>query len=545
MLKRCPFNPDHTDTGAYVIEYPNGKICAGCHHDSCKDKGWKDMFKLYPDKRMLPPKHKRSETEEENAVDTLLKDIEEEHHIFFRDKAETPYVRVVKEGITQYMEVYGNDYKRYIRYMYYERYQKAVPKEALQRVLDTLAVKAQIEGKEISPAYRCAYHDRKIYYYLADREQTVICIDENGYRVIEESPVPFIKKQNMSEQVLPQKGKVSLRKMGMKHWQFATADDRILHWILVITRFIAEGSQPLIYYFGDRGSAKTTSMKLDKMIVDPSVVDIKALPKSIPDLIAAVSNQYLVCFDNVSRINNELSDIFCIVATHGFYSKRMLYTNSEECAVKLNARVSFSGITNLTAKPDLIDRMVCLRLNRIDSSKRRTEEEIMNEFKIDLPFILDRIFCVLSEVITIYKNLNLEQLPRMADFAKWGYAIAEALGYGGDKFMKIYEKNQNELLENMVSEDSVISVLVEAMRKHRYFRGTVTKLLTSLTDMAEKMEIDTRMGWVRDASSLSRKLYENQSVLNMFGISVSRGKSNGERYIELSMEDGNNRHQED
>lgn len=545
VLKSCPFNPDHTDTGAYVIEYPNGKISAGCHHDSCSDKGWKDLLELYPDKRMMPPKYKRMDTDEENAVATILKDIEEEQHIFYHDRAETPYVCVIKDGIKQYMEVYGNDYKKYVRYMYYERYQKAVPKDALQRVLDTLAVKAQIEGEEITPAYRCAYHDGKIYYYLADREQTVICIDQNGYKVIAESPVPFIKKQNMSEQVLPEESDISLKKLGTRYWKFATAEDGIIHWVLLISRFIAEGSQPLIYYFGDRGSAKSTSMKLDKMIVDPSEIDIKALPKSIPDVIASVTNQYMVCFDNVSQISDELSNIFCVVATHGYYSKRKLYSNNEECAIKLNARVSFSGITNLSTKPDLIDRMVCLKLNRIDSKKRRTETEIMVNFKKDLPYILDGIFKTLSKAIPIYENLDLEQLPRMADFAKWGYAIAEAFGYGGDKFMRIYEKNQNELLENMVSEDAVITVLIEMLKKEHHFRGKVTDLLSLLTKLADDMNLDTKIGWVRDASALSRRLYEAQSVLNMFRIYIKRGKSNGERYIELSMENDDNSHQED
>lgn len=545
VLKSCPFNPDHTDTGAYVIEYPNGKISAGCHHDSCSDKGWKDLLELYPDKRMMPPKHKRKDTDEENAVATILKDIEEEQHIFYHDRAETPYVRVNKDGITQYMEVYGNDYKKYVRYMYYRRYQKAVQKDSLQRVLDTLAVKAQIEGEEITPAYRCAYHEGKIYYYLADREQTVISIDENEYKVIAESPVPFVKKQNMSEQVLPEESDISLKKLGTRYWKFATAEDRIMHWVLLISRFIAEGSQPLIYYFGDRGSAKSTSMKLDKAIVDPSEIDIKALPKSIPDVIASVTNQYMVCFDNVSQISDELSNIFCVVATHGYYSKRRLYSNNEECAIKLNARVSFSGITNLSTKPDLIDRMVCLKLNRIDSGKRRTETEIMENFKKDLPYILDGIFKTLSKAIPIYENLNLKHLPRMADFAKWGYAIAEALGYGGDKFMRIYEKNQNELLENMVSEDAVITVLIEMLKKEHHFRGKVTDLLSSLTKLADDMNLDTKIGWVRDASALSRRLYEAQSVLNMFRIYIKRGKSNGERYIELSMENDDNSHQED
>ncbi|HWQ64630.1 MAG TPA: hypothetical protein VN429_09465 [Methanospirillum sp.] len=34
VLHECPFSQDHTD-GAYAIQFPNGAIFAGCHHDSC------------------------------------------------------------------------------------------------------------------------------------------------------------------------------------------------------------------------------------------------------------------------------------------------------------------------------------------------------------------------------------------------------------------------------------------------------------------------------------------------------------------------------
>ncbi len=34
VLDECPFSQDHTD-GAYAIQFPNGAIFAGCHHDSC------------------------------------------------------------------------------------------------------------------------------------------------------------------------------------------------------------------------------------------------------------------------------------------------------------------------------------------------------------------------------------------------------------------------------------------------------------------------------------------------------------------------------
>ena len=63
--------------------------------------------------------------------------------------------------------------------------------------------------------------------------------------------------------------------------------------------------------------------------------------------------------------------------------------------------------------------------------------------------------------------------------------------------------------------------------------------------MAEDLNLDIRVGWARDASSLSHRLYESQSVLSMFGIGIHRGKANGNRYIELTMADGDNSHQEE
>lgn len=37
VLKQCPWNEDHTDKSAYVIQYNNGNIVAGCHHNSCSE----------------------------------------------------------------------------------------------------------------------------------------------------------------------------------------------------------------------------------------------------------------------------------------------------------------------------------------------------------------------------------------------------------------------------------------------------------------------------------------------------------------------------
>lgn len=43
VLSVCPWNPEHTDRAAYIVQFPNGAIAAGCHHNACRGKGWHEL----------------------------------------------------------------------------------------------------------------------------------------------------------------------------------------------------------------------------------------------------------------------------------------------------------------------------------------------------------------------------------------------------------------------------------------------------------------------------------------------------------------------
>lgn len=45
VLARCPFNPGHRFT-AYVVQFPNGTVAAGCLHRDCQGRGWTEMRAL-------------------------------------------------------------------------------------------------------------------------------------------------------------------------------------------------------------------------------------------------------------------------------------------------------------------------------------------------------------------------------------------------------------------------------------------------------------------------------------------------------------------
>jgi hypothetical protein len=40
VLNPCPWNNDHTNNAAYIVQCANGAIAAGCHHNSCAGKDW-------------------------------------------------------------------------------------------------------------------------------------------------------------------------------------------------------------------------------------------------------------------------------------------------------------------------------------------------------------------------------------------------------------------------------------------------------------------------------------------------------------------------
>lgn len=63
VLDRCPWNSGHTDRSAWVIQFGDGGVAAGCHHDGCAGLGWNELRRLYEpvedvDEPIIPPAKK-------------------------------------------------------------------------------------------------------------------------------------------------------------------------------------------------------------------------------------------------------------------------------------------------------------------------------------------------------------------------------------------------------------------------------------------------------------------------------------------------------
>jgi hypothetical protein len=47
ILNPCPWNAEHTNRSAYVVQFASGAIAAGCHHNGCAGNGWHALRDVY------------------------------------------------------------------------------------------------------------------------------------------------------------------------------------------------------------------------------------------------------------------------------------------------------------------------------------------------------------------------------------------------------------------------------------------------------------------------------------------------------------------
>jgi hypothetical protein len=200
--------------------------------------------------------------------------------------------------------------------------------------------------------------------------------------------------------------------------------------------------QPLLAISGEQGSAKTVLSKLLKALIDPNVAPVRSLSREERELMIAANNGYLLAFDNLSGLPSWVSDALCRLATGGSFAVRQLYTDDEEILFEAARPILLNGIEEVVSRPDLGDRAIFLTLAPIREAQRRAEGELWREFQTARPRILGALLDAVAHGLRALGGVQLDQLPRMADFAVWITACEPALWPTGT-FARAYAANRH------------------------------------------------------------------------------------------------------
>jgi hypothetical protein len=215
---------------------------------------------------------------------------------------------------------------------------------------------------------------------------------------------------------------------------------KLLVKIWIISLLIPGISHPILLPYGEKGSAKSTLQKKIKTLIDPSPLDLFSIYNDKTQFIQQLTHNYLCFYDNVKREPGWLSDEVCRAVSGGAFSKRKNYTDDDDIPYKYKKILSFSGINIIFSEPDALDRSIKIELERIKDEDNIPDTKIEEEPKSQIPALLGYIFDVVAKALDIKSFVKLKRLPRMADFAEWGEAIARALGYKPLEFMDAYLK---------------------------------------------------------------------------------------------------------
>jgi hypothetical protein len=426
----------------------------------------------------------------------------------------------------------------------------SVSAQAVSQAQATLAATARAQPRR-KIWIRVARQGTKIYLDLCDDEGCVVEIGPDGWQVITEAPVHFVRRPGMLPIPVPLAKSGSLEELWCMCNVPAESRPLVLGWLLATLH--PEGPYPVLCVGGEQGTGKSTLIRMLRSFSDPHVAHLRTVPADDKGVAIAARHSWVLAYDNLSSVPPWLSDLLCVLATGGVYSTKTLYSTAEETLMALRRPVAICGIPDLATRSDLLDRAVLVTLEPIETGRRLTEAEVLARFDEALPGMLGALLDAMVVALRRLPSIRLESPPRMADFAALVTAAEPGLGLEDGAFLTAYAEaaeSANEIpLDSSPLVEPIRSLIAtqdkptvnDAMaawegrslppRAPVVVVGTAKELLDQLEQAAGIVGPKKPPGWPGNARGLTAALRRLAPNLRKVGIEVSYP---GKRRIRLA-----------
>ena len=496
------------------------------HADPLRWEYWRAILEKYEKsdllEYMLRQPARSEDPEWQSKADRLIGLALEAGLNLFHDPDQQGWASVRVDNHWENYAIRARAFQLFLLRTYYLQTGESPGGQAIRAAAELFEAQALFDGQECPVHLRVAEHGGRLYLDLCDRAWRAVEIDDQGWRVVERSPAKFRRPRGAQPLPEPERGG-SLEELR----PFFNVDHH--GWILIRAFLVAALRPgfplPILVAKGEQGAGKSTACRLISSLIDPRTSGLRGVPREVRDLTAAARNSWLVCFDNLSRLPEDLADAACRLATGGGFGGRQLYSDHDEAIFDATRPLVFNAIPDLgTARPDFLDRALIVEFLSIKPETRRDEAQFWREFSEQQSRILGALLDAAVAGLRNLPQIKLDRPPRLADFTAWVTACEESLGLSRRAFQEAYERNRTDV-QNLALE---VSPLYEPLGELAEipFRGTTTDLLAQLNRLVSD---DTRRypGWPKSPSALGNALRRMAAYLRSAGIQLEFNRQHG------------------
>lgn len=297
----------------------------------------------------------------------------------------------------------------------------------------------------------------------------------------------------------------------------------ILGWITACIG-MGDATFPIMTLAGPAGAAKTTGTQILRSLVDPAHPALLPNPRSTDALYFQSVFNYVMAYDNLSGISNEVSDALCTLVSGTGFVARKLYTNLGRVALTVKRPVLLNGIDNVARRNDFASRTLFVQFAKIPKGSRLNDLYVAAQVEKNLDKWRGICYNVVSEVKKVDRTSLARPDFRLADYSGWTLALGEVMGWKQSDIMASLEENEAELLSS-IRESDLVAVYLEAFMERRVeWEGSSRELYETLVAIVPP-DVKKSKDWPDTLNGFGMRLNRAAPTLESAGIFVTKERT--------------------
>jgi hypothetical protein len=436
----------------------------------------------------------------------------------FRAPDGSAYLSAIGTGRREVWALRSSGFRRWLALRLFEQSGKPAGSFAIQAVLDLLEAIAARDGREQPVFTRKGEQDETVYLDLADEGGRAVAIDAGGWRLLGEAPVRFRRPPGMRSLPAPERGGTIDELRPFLNTESEDDFRLMVTWLLA-----ALGPPrpcPLLALSGEPGAGKSTAARVLRRLADPAGAELRHDLRGPRDLALAAQNSLIAGVGPLSAMPRWLPEALCCLATGGAFATHRHLAREEESTFAGTRPALLISPVEIATAPELLPRTLRVSLPVIPEARLQAEAELWAAFEAARPRLLGALLDAVAAGLRRLPGLPPARLPRMADFARWGCAVAPELGWAPGEFLTAYAANRGEAAGTALEPSALAGAILAHVAAAGAWTGSCKELLPLLAERAGE-GARARGGWPATPEALAHALRTLAPTLRAAGIAVA------------------------